>query len=261
MKDRRLKPAPTEMPASVPEEPSVPKELAELDESWDEDQISLELDDADNMFHRPTAVPTVPPERLAQQMMRSLEGPRPSEEASGPRASPRLELDPDPAASTALELADNNAPPELRRPSKAGQELGLTSSLPSSSDSQAARQDMKDRYATGDFTGSLAIAETILKDSPEDKDALKYANSCREVLTDMYTARLGSLTQRVTVAIPGNEIRWLSLDHRAGFLLSLVDGQLTIEEILDVSGMPRLDALRIVYTLLEQRVISLLQHA
>jgi hypothetical protein len=40
-------------------------------------------------------------------------------------------------------------------------------------------------------------------------------------------------------------------------LLSLVDGMSTIEELLDISGMPRLDALRILYGLLDQRAIAL----
>ena len=47
----------------------------------------------------------------------------------------------------------------------------------------------------------------------------------------------------------------LTLDHRAGFMLSHVDGVSTFEEILDVSGMPTLEALRIIVELLEQKVI------
>jgi hypothetical protein len=60
-----------------------------------------------------------------------------------------------------------------------------------------------------------------------------------------------------SVAVPSDQIRWLTLDHRAGFLLSLIDGGSTVDQILDISGMTRLDALRIMYQLLDQRVISL----
>ncbi len=116
---------------------------------------------------------------------------------------------------------------------------------------------MKDRYAMGDFTGALVIAESLLETDPADAESLRYAESCRDVLTQMYAARLGALDQVVIVAIPPDQIRWLSLDHRAGFLLSMVDGTSSIEEILDVSGMTRLDALRIMFTLLEQRIIRL----
>jgi hypothetical protein len=117
--------------------------------------------------------------------------------------------------------------------------------------------EMKDRYAMGDFTGALVVADGLLEVDPDDIDAQRYAQSCRDVLTQMYSARLGSLRQRVSIAVPGDEIRWLSLDHRAGFVLSLIDGSSTVEELLDISGMTRLDALRILYTLFDQRVISL----
>jgi hypothetical protein len=94
---------------------------------------------------------------------------------------------------------------------------------------------MRDRYATGDFTGALVVAEAMLETTPDHEEARRCHERCTEVLSQMY----------------------LSLDHRAGFLLSLVDGRLTIEELLDISGMPRLDALRILYGLLDQRVIAL----
>jgi hypothetical protein len=117
--------------------------------------------------------------------------------------------------------------------------------------------DMKDRYATGDFSGALVVAEGILQTEPAHEEALRYQHRCSETLSQMYLARLGSLTQVVRVAVDRDQIRWLSLDHRAGFLLSLVDGTSSIEELLDVSTMPRLEALRILYGLLDQRVIAL----
>jgi hypothetical protein len=117
--------------------------------------------------------------------------------------------------------------------------------------------DMQDRYAVGDFTGALVVAESILDANPDDEDAKRYAQSCREVLTQMYAARIGPMDQIAVVAVPPDQITWLSLDHRAGFLLSLIDGVSSIEEILDISGMTRLDALRIMYTLVQQNVITL----
>jgi hypothetical protein len=116
--------------------------------------------------------------------------------------------------------------------------------------------DLRDRYAVGDFTGAHEIAESILAEDPTNSEALRFRESCRDVLTQMYTARLGSTEKVPRLAIPAAELQWLSLDHRAGFLLSCVDGRSSIEEILDVSGMPALDALRILYTLLQQQIIE-----
>jgi hypothetical protein len=152
-----------------------------------------------------------------------------------------LALDMDPS-SEALDLVGRHAqsvPPA--EPSKRGDPLA----------------ELRERYALGDFSGALTIAEGILEDDPENGDAQRYAESCRDVLKQMYAARLGSLDQVPTVAIPAEQLRWLTLDHRSGFLLSHVDGVSTLEEILDVSGMNHLEAMRIIYELLQQKVIAL----
>ena len=73
----------------------------------------------------------------------------------------------------------------------------------------------------------------------------------------MFAARIGPLDQIISVAISPEEVQWLALDHRAGFLLSLVDGQSTVDEILDISGMTRLDALKIIFDLTERHVVRL----
>jgi hypothetical protein len=163
--------------------------------------------------------------------------PSTSQHGRDPR-DPVLELD-------LGEVARSGPPPAVLMPSApaSGRDADIT--------------EMKDRYAMGDFTGALVVAESMLEVNADDIDAQRYAQSCRDVLTQMYSARLGSLTQRVRVAVPGDQIRWLSLDHRAGFVLSLIDGSSTVEELLDISGMNRLDALRILYTLFDQRVIAL----
>ena len=48
-----------------------------------------------------------------------------------------------------------------------------------------------------------------------------------------------------------------SLDHRAAFVLRFLDGMSTIEDVLDASGLPRIDALRILDDLLQRKVISM----
>lgn len=163
-----------------------------------------------------------------------------------PRISdPALSLDlPEPESSEALDLVVGRTPASSIAPSEASRApdpLG----------------ELRERYALGDFSGALTIAEGILEDSPDNADVQRYAESCRDVLMQMYAARLGSLDQIPTVSVPQEQLRWLTLDHRAGFLLSHVDGVSSLEEILDISGMPHLEAMRIIYDLLQQRVIVL----
>ena len=46
------------------------------------------------------------------------------------------------------------------------------------------------------------------------------------------------------------------LDHRAGFVLSQVDGFLSFEDICDLSGMSRLQTLRTLALLLDREIIT-----
>ena len=118
-------------------------------------------------------------------------------------------------------------------------------------------QEMSDRYALGDFTGALRAAELLLGREPDHREARRYAEHSVERLAQLYGSRLGSLDRVPRIIVPEQEVRWLGIDYKAGFLLSRVDGEHTIDEIIDVSGMPRLEALRMLAELLEAGAIAL----
>ena len=129
----------------------------------------------------------------------------------------------------------------------------MPTQMPAATD---ALSDMRDRYSVGDYSGALEVAEAWLARHPGDPEVTRYAERCRQTLLQMYSARVGPMDRIPVVMVPREQLRWLSIDHRAGFLLSHIDGVSSLEMILDVSGMPALDALRILYELSQQRVIS-----
>jgi hypothetical protein len=116
--------------------------------------------------------------------------------------------------------------------------------------------EMNERFSLGDYTGALEMSELILAEEPGNPQAAECGANCRSVLEGMYTARLGPLDRVPLVVVPRTQMRWLSMDHRAGFVLSLIDGQSSVEMILDVSGMPKLDALRILHELVQQKIVA-----
>lgn len=260
---------------------SLPPAIGTEDISWDDDTVPRL--DVDPSLDRVTAIPELPSEFLAKQMMAHAEervsGAVELNDSEPPRRDPRTRSTAPPrardeAAREPLLEIDENAldsavaargrwqrpahPSEVVDGGPSSLELDLgTPEQQSPPSSDPALRELTDRYATGDYSGALVIAEGILDSDPGHAEALRFAKNCRDVLSSMYSARLGSLDQVVSVGVPGEQIRWLSLDHRAGFLLSLVDGNSTLEEILDMSGMPRLDALRIMFSLLQERVITL----
>ena len=172
-----------------------------------------------------------------------------------------------PPASSLLSLADQRSvsvPP--RAPSAppvadlddAFEELTEADLLPSGNSQKPPSpvDDMRDRYALGDFSGALESALVVLKTEPNHPEAKQYAESCKATLLKMYHARIGPLTRTPVVTVPAHQLRWLSLDHRAGFFLSMIDGMSDLETILDMSGMGEMDALKILYELVQQRVIA-----
>ena len=58
------------------------------------------------------------------------------------------------------------------------------------------------------------------------------------------------------LAVSQSELMAMPLDHRAGFIMSLVDGTYTVEMILDVCPLPRERALAILGELADRGVID-----
>jgi hypothetical protein len=116
--------------------------------------------------------------------------------------------------------------------------------------------EMRERFLLGDYTGALEMSELILAEIPDNVEAVECGENCRTVLENMYAARLGPLDRVPMVIVPRAQMRWLSMDHRAGFILSLIDGSSSVEMILDLSGMSRLDAYRILHELVQQKIVS-----
>ena len=67
-------------------------------------------------------------------------------------------------------------------------------------------------------------------------------------------AKLGSV-EKVPVLVA--DVTKLNLDHRAAFVLRFMDGMSTVEDILDASGLPRIDVLRVLDDLLTRAVIAM----
>jgi hypothetical protein len=69
-------------------------------------------------------------------------------------------------------------------------------------------------------------------------------------------AILGSLDAVPRHALAPDQLIKLSLDHHAGFMLALVDGVLSFDTIVDVCGMKRAEALRVLSFLVRKGVIE-----
>lgn len=143
------------------------------------------------------------------------------------------------------------------RPQAAATRSNAPSGPATSSAPRDKLQTIEARFQAGDFGGALRIAEAAAAERPDDPAIETAIEKCREALYRTYLDRLGSAEKVPRVALRGDAIKDLALDHRAGFLLACVDGVSTIDEIIDVSAMPGLEAVRILYELLQEGVIEM----
>ena len=112
-------------------------------------------------------------------------------------------------------------------------------------------------FSSGEFESALSLATEILRTNPGAEVAREYADSCRSEIRAGLVARLSSVHHIPRLAVPLHAIPRATLDHRTGFLLSRVDGWSTLEDVLDISGMDSIDALRILCHLLDEGLIAM----
>jgi len=77
-----------------------------------------------------------------------------------------------------------------------------------------------------------------------------------EELFAKYVALLGAFTRVPIVTVPFEQLPSLSMDHRIGFLVALIDGASSIQTILDVSGMPPREVLHALATLRDLGIVD-----
>jgi tetratricopeptide (TPR) repeat protein len=114
----------------------------------------------------------------------------------------------------------------------------------------------KELFALGDFSGSLELIEKILQVDPDHGEAREYLRQNEATLISMYESKLGPLSRVPRLAIQPEEVLWLNLDHRAGFLLAQIDGAVDYDSLFALSGLPRLDTARILANLIADGVIT-----
>jgi tetratricopeptide (TPR) repeat protein len=114
----------------------------------------------------------------------------------------------------------------------------------------------RELFALGDFTGSLELVEKVLQVDPDHVEARRYLAQNESTLVSMYESKLGSKSAVPRLAIKPEEVLWLNLDHRAGFLLAQIDGTVDYEALFALSGLPRLDTARILADLIAEGVIT-----
>jgi len=170
--------------------------------------------------------PTIAEIRLGREQIAELD-------KEGTRADAVMPFDPmDARSAQILDEIDEGAPAEESRDDHTRRRI--TTLLERAS--EWSRADDHER--------AVAAVDLALSEDPNSALAQKLIHRNRETIQSVFQLFLGALERQPTLARPLHELASAPISPRAAFLLSRVDGMISLDEILDVSGMPRLEALR-----------------
>ncbi|MDQ3266302.1 MAG: hypothetical protein M3Y59_22080 [Myxococcota bacterium] len=113
----------------------------------------------------------------------------------------------------------------------------------------------RDLQELDDHSGALDLLGKALELDPLHKEALALREKSEGTLLGSYESKLGGMEHYPSVILKQDEIIWLNLDHRAGFVLAQIDGTVTYDDLFAICGMSRLDTARILAQLVEEGVI------
>ena len=206
-------------------------------------------------------------ERIYAQMGVQRQVPA-SGSSTPPSVPPAARAAPTPTAPQPMYVPPPQAPqqsaqqsrlaPDIRRMPSGGQQQPSMpqAAQPAGNDASVLLGGARDLISQKDFDGALELVHKVLVQDPRNAQAMKMREECEAVLTQQLESRLGGLQQRPRVLLKPDEIRWLDLDPRAGFVLAQIDGAVSYEDLYDICGLPRLDTVRILSQLANEKIIG-----
>jgi len=117
-------------------------------------------------------------------------------------------------------------------------------------------QGVEELLALGDPSSAMELLRKAEQLAPGDPRLMVARERCAREQQAALEAKLGDLKRVPLLKLRMADLMRLSLDPRAGFLLSRIDGRLSYEALFSVSGMSRLDTLRFLVQLLDQGIIT-----
>jgi len=116
--------------------------------------------------------------------------------------------------------------------------------------------DALELFRKGEAQESLELFETLARENPRRLEIQGYLELVRSHLFGYYRDRVPDASRVLKVKITPEEIMRFNLPADAGFVLSMVDGSTSVNEILALSGMDPFEAVRVVSKLLEAGIVE-----
>jgi hypothetical protein len=106
----------------------------------------------------------------------------------------------------------------------------------------------------GRLDDAVKHAEEVLELALSGKDAAVYQilKTGMPVIDHIFEARVSPLDRRLEITALARESSQLKLSEKAAFVLSCAEGGATVQDVIDASGIPRRDVIRMLAGLLRR---------
>jgi tetratricopeptide (TPR) repeat protein len=111
-------------------------------------------------------------------------------------------------------------------------------------------------YRAGHLEDARARLEKAAQVEPDRLDIQGYLELIRGQLLRQYEKQVGDQGQRLRVRLKPNELKQHPLSPEAGYLLSQIDGRVTIDDLLSLSTVGRFETLEILARLLRDHIVE-----
>jgi tetratricopeptide (TPR) repeat protein len=118
-------------------------------------------------------------------------------------------------------------------------------------------EEARTRLEAEDLEGALDLFRAAADLEPDRIEVEGYIDAIRSQLLQTYRKRVGESGAVPELLIQPSAITRYQLPADAGFVLSQVDGETTVEQLIALSGMDAFEALRILNDLIDAGIVGL----
>lgn len=242
-------PLPGPIPAKITEPPAVPDAAAAYDLP-----LAVDFSDASEVPDQPPPVPRAEPEDASAQV-RPVAFVENATSAWDSQSNPGVQISG--AKPGVGDVMDMVAKQPATTPVPAPiEQFGADPGESPDEEVETLVRGARDLLELDDHSGAMELILKAHQLAPADPRVLELKDRSERTLQAMFESKLGPMSAYPRVVLKEDEIIWLNLDHRAGFVLAQIDGTVTFEDLFEVCGMSRLDTARILAQLVEEGVIA-----
>lgn len=210
------------------------------------------------------AVPPPPPDAPGQTLLFATPGP-PMPPVAGPPTISSAWDEQIPSSAEAIEVCAFTSGPDAMAMLDAPPAPPVPTPAPSASgrrrthvedEVDALLAGVKDLTELDDHSGAMDLLLKAEELAPNDPRVRDQKARSEQILLTRYESKLGDLQHAPRMRLKQDEIIWLNLDHRAGFVLAQIDGTVSYDDLFAVCGMSRIDTARILAQLVDEGVIA-----